>query len=75
MAEWRGDRMGLESLGNLGPSLMANTLNHLILSCRALCDLWHSGCGLVDGKAQGEDKNKPNPSCHKSSKALRANIK
>ena len=43
--------MGLESLVNLGPAPTANTLNHLMLSCRALRDLWHSGCGLVDDKS------------------------
>ena len=30
---------------------MANTSNYLMLSCRTLHDLWHSGCGLVADKA------------------------
>ena len=34
--EWRSDRMGLENLVNLGSAPLANTLNHVMLSCRAL---------------------------------------
>ena len=38
-AEWRGNHMGFESLVNLGPA--PNTLNHLMLSCRALRAINH----------------------------------
>ena len=66
-------------LVNQGPAPTANTLNHLMLLRRALCDLWYPGCGLVDDKALSFasclSPTQPHPSCHKSCKALHANIK
>ena len=77
-AEWHGNRMELETLVNPGPVPTANTLNHLMLSCHALRDLWHSGCGLMADKALSFISCSPtqlHPSCHKSHKALCTNIK